>query len=166
MIAKNNKPMILEFRPIAVTTWSSKIACTFYREKIEDHLKENTIIYENQYGFTRGGRIEDCMFTLNYIANRTFESKRKEHKSLYFTFIDFKKAYDSVDSTELIKVLIKFKINPKIIELIVQIYSADRTTINLGKLKETIEVTCGIRQGCSISTLLFKMITFCIIQEL
>ena len=62
--------------------------------------------------------------------------------------------------------LIKFKINPKIIELIVQIYSADRTTINLGKLKETIEVTCGIRQGCSISTLLFKMITFCIIKEL
>ena len=30
---------------------------------------------------------------------------------------------------------------PKIIDLIVQIYSADRTTINLGKLKETIKVT-------------------------
>ena len=56
--------------------------------------------------------------------------------------------------------------NPKIIELIVQIYAADKTTINLRKLKETIEVTCGIRQGCSISTLLFKMVTFCIIEEL
>ena len=87
------------------------------------------------------------MFTLNYIENRTFDSKRKEHKSLYFTFIDFKKAYDSVDRTELIKVLIKYKVNPKIIELIVQIYAADKTTINLGKLKETIEVTCGIMWG-------------------
>ena len=141
MIAKNRKPMILEYRPIAVTPWSSKIACTFYREKIEEHLKECAIIYENQYGFTKGGRIEDCMFTLNYIANRTFESKRKEHKSLYFTFIDFKKAYDSVDRAELIKVLIKYKVNPKIIELIVQIYAADKTIINLGKLKEIIEVT-------------------------
>ena len=90
------------------------------------------------------------MFTLNYIANRTFESKINEQKPLFFTFIDFKKAYDSVDRTELIKVLIKYKINPKIIELIVQIYAADRTTINLGKLKETIVVTCGIRLGCSI----------------
>ena len=45
-------------------------------------------------------------------------------------------------------------------------YEKDETTINLGKMKETIEVTCGIRQGCSISTLLFKMVTFCIIEEL
>ena len=33
-------------------------------------------------------------------------------------------------------------------------------------MKETIEVSCGIRQGCSISTLLFKMVTFTIIHEL
>ena len=45
-------------------------------------------------------------------------------------------------------------------------YENDRTTIQLGKLNETIEVTCGIRQGCSISTLLFKMVTFTIIEEM
>ena len=45
-------------------------------------------------------------------------------------------------------------------------YENDKTIIHLGKLKETIEVTCGIRQGCSISTLLFKMVTFTIIEEL
>ena len=50
--------------------------------------------------------------------------------------IDFRKAYDSVNRRNLIEV------------------------------QETIEVTCGIRQGCSISTLLFKMVTFCIIEDL
>ena len=45
-------------------------------------------------------------------------------------------------------------------------YENDRTTIHLGKMKRTIEVTCGIRQGCSISTLLFKMVTFTIIEKL
>ena len=54
---------------------------------------------------------------------------RERNISLYFTFLDFKKAYHSVDRTELIKVLIKYKINPKIIELIVQIYAADRTEL-------------------------------------
>ena len=31
--------------------------------------------------------------------------------------------------------------------MIIQIYEGDKTIINLGKLKETIEVTSGIRQG-------------------
>ena len=50
--------------------------------------------------------------------------------------------------------------------MIVQMYAKDKTTITLGKLQETIDVTCGICQGCSISTLLFKMVTFCIIEDL
>ena len=35
--------------------------------------------------------------------------------------IDFKKAYDSMDRRELIKVLIKYGVNTKIIDMIVQI---------------------------------------------
>ena len=50
--------------------------------------------------------------------------------------------------------------------MIIKIYEGDRTTIQLGKMKSTIEVTSGIRQGCCISTLLFKLITFTIIEEL
>ena len=50
--------------------------------------------------------------------------------------------------------------------MIVQMYEREKTTINLGKLKRTIDVTSGIRQGCSISTLLFKMVTFTIIEKL
>ena len=57
MIPKNRKPKILEHRPIAVTVISSKIMCSFFREKIEEHLKDCRIGYENQYGFTKGGRI-------------------------------------------------------------------------------------------------------------
>ena len=80
------------------------------------------------------------MYTLNYIANRTFESKKQRHKILFVTMLDFKKAYDSVDMRKLIEVLIKYKVNPKVIELIVQMYASDKTTITLGNMKETIEV--------------------------
>ena len=166
MVPKNSKPKILEHRPIAVTVISSKIMCSIFREKIEEHLKKCNIIYENQYGFTKGGRIEHCLFTLDYITNMTYESKNVKHKALYFTFIDFKKAYDSIHRGKLIEVLIKYKVNPKVIDIIVQMYERDKTTIQLGKMKKTIDVTCGIRQGCSISTLLFKMVTFTIIEEL
>ena len=45
-------------------------------------------------------------------------------------------------------------------------YEGDRTIIQLGRMRENIEVTGGIRQGCCISTLLFKMVTFTIIEDL
>merc|ERR1712055_1041743 len=166
MIPKTAKPKIMEHRPIAVTVNSSKIICTILREKIENFFKEKRIGYENQYGFTKGGRIEHCLFILDYVTNMTYERKDRKDKSLYFAFIDFKKAYDSIDRKKLIEVLIKFKINPQIINLIVQMYEGDKTTIQLGKMKRTVEVTGGIRQGCSISTLLFKMVTYTIIEDL
>ena len=80
--------------------------------------------------------------------------------------VDFKKAYNSVDRRNLIEVLAKYEVHTQVIEMIVQMYSRDRTAITLGKMQETIEVTGEIRQGCTISTLLFKMVTFCIIGDL
>merc|ERR1711895_292403 len=106
------------------------------------------------------------MFMLNYITNMSYEKVRKSGHSMYFAFIDFKNAYDSIDRQKLIEVLISFNINPMIIELIVQMYQADCTIIKLGKMNKKVEVTRGIRQGCGISTLLFKLVTFRIIDEL
>ena len=166
MIPKTNKPKIMEHRPIAVTVNSSKIICSILRKKIEEFLEESGIRYENQFGFTAGGRVEHCLYILDYIANMTYESKSSKYKSLYFAFIDFKKAYDSIDRKRLIEVLIKFRINPQIINLIVQMYEGDSTIIQLGRMRKKIEVTGGIRQGCCISTLLFKMVTYTIIDDL
>merc|ERR1711891_27199 len=106
------------------------------------------------------------MFILNYVTNMTFEKRGKNGKALYLAFIDFKKAYDSIDRKKLIEVLIEYKINPKIIDLIVQMYKEDHTVIKLGNMVEKIEVTGVIRQGCCISTLLFKLVTFKIIEKL
>merc|ERR1711874_5383 len=148
------------------TVNSSKIVCTILRKKIEDFLKEKGIVYNNQSGFTEGGRVEHCMFMLDYIANMTYEKVHKAKHSLYFAFIDFRKAYDSIDRQKLIEVLIGYNINPLIIDLIVQMYQEDCTIIKLGKMNKKVEVTSWIRQGCCISTLLFKLVTFKIIDEL
>ena len=166
MIPKNNKPKILEHRPIAVTVNSNKIVCTILRQKIEDFLEKKGIRYENQFGFTEGGRVEHCMFVIDYITNISYNKRGRRGRPLYLAFIDFKKAYNSIDRKKLIEVLIDYKINPQIIDLIVQMYKNDNTVIKLGSLSERVEVTSGIRQGCCISTLLFKLVTFKIIEEL
>ena len=138
----------------------------FIRDRIEDHLIQWSLTWDNQFGFTKGGRIEHNLLILQFIANKAYDKRSQYNKQLLFAMIDFRKAYDSVNRWKLIQTLVKFKVHYKIIDKIVAMYSNDETTITLGNLEEKIKVTSGIRQSCSISTLLFKMITFCIIEEL
>ena len=62
------------------------------REKIENHLKEKKIIYENQYGFTKGGRPDHCLYVLDYTATRTYTGIKRNIKPLFYAFIDLKKS--------------------------------------------------------------------------
>ena len=65
------------------------------------------------------------------------------------------------------QILKELRIDSKIIDFIVRIYMEDSKKIQLKKNKEIgIEVTSGIRQGCTASTVLFKLITYKIIEEM
>ena len=59
-----------------------------------------------------------------------------------------------------------YKIHPKIITTIVNVYTEDSTTIKIGTTETNINIQNGIRQGCTGSTLLVKLITYLIIEEL
>ena len=66
----------------------------------------------------------------------------------------------------MVQILKELRIDSKIIDFIVRIYREDSTKIQLEKNKEIeIEVTSGIRQGCTASTVLFKLITYKIIEK-
>ena len=56
--------------------------------------------------------------------------------------------------------------NPLLIDLVVKIYTGDKTNLRLGGMEEEIEVSSGIRQGCTSSTFFFKIITFVIMERL
>lgn len=133
------------------------------RERIDTHLKVNGEEKEEQAGFTSGRRIEDNLYLLQYCIRQTYERK----KQLYVAALDFKKAYDYVSREKLIQVMMEYKIDSKIIQCIKEIYSKDITKIKLHQEKEIqINITNGIRQGCTGSTTLFKLITYMILDKL
>ena len=126
------------------------------------YIIDNNEHIETQAGFTKGSQIEDNLFILQYCIEKTY----KRRKPLIVTCIDYTKAYDSIKRETILETLANYRIHPKIIDTIATIYENDNTTINFGELSKTIEVTSGIRQGCTGSTMLFKLITYMIIEEL
>ena len=133
------------------------------REKTEEHLKTNKELMEIQAGFTSGGRVEDNLFLLNYCVAETFAKK----KTLFVTGIDYAKAFDSVKRSRLVEVMKKYKIHPDIINSVTAVYREDNTRIKLNEdTDEVIKITSGIRQGCTGSTTLFKLLTYEIAKNL
>ena len=86
---------------------------------------------------------------------------------MYLISVDFAKAFDSIKRSTLIFALKKYKIHPQIIDVIAQIYSNDQTHIYFNNMFQCdIDVTSGIRQGCTGSSNLFLLITYIIIEKL
>ena len=154
MIPKVRKPKVSEFRPIALTNIEYKIFMNIIKEKLLDHLINNDELSVYQMGFTRGRRIEDNLFMLQY----AIESSRRERKELIVTYIDFAKAFDSIQRDSLIECLKLGKIDPKVIQVVAEIYKEDITKFYLDKEEiGTMKIQNGIRQGCTCSPQFFLM---------
>ena len=163
MIPNVTKPTVADLRPIALTDSLYKIFMGIIKEKIETHFTNINMWNELQAGFTRGRRITDNLYILKHCVERTYLLKR----SLIVVSVDFQKAFDSILRSRLVLTMIEAKIDSRIINIIAQIYSGDKTSIYVNEEKKTeIEISSGIRQGCNGSTILFLLVTYTIIKEL
>ena len=163
LIPKKQKPKPNELRPIALTNVSYKLFMGLVKKTLVNHLERNDKISEFQSGFTKSRRLEDNILILKYCIG---ESKRLG-TPLILTAIDFSKAFDSIDRRKLILTLIKYKCDARLIDVIAKLYTEDSTNLffneeNLGE----IEVTAGIRQGCTGSPWLFVMAVNQIIDKI
>ena len=133
------------------------------RNEIEKHLEINGEMLVEQSGFTKNARIEDNITILKYLI----QDARKRKKELVITGVDFAKAFDSIKREKILETLKYYKIDPRVIDAVANIYKDDRIELSLGKnLKEEIIATNGIRQGCTLSATLFKLISYRIIKEI
>ena len=78
-------------------------------------------------------------------------SKKEE---LVVVAVDFRKAYDSVRREKIIEILQDFKVPVSLLDLVKRIYCGDQTRIVVEGGVVVVDVESGIRQGCSITTVL------------
>ena len=74
---------------------------------------------------------------------------------LCVAFVDYEKAFDSVETQAVLKTLQEQGINNNYIKIIKDIYTGCTTTVNLHKESNKINIRKGVRQGDNISPKLF-----------
>ena len=105
--------------------------------------------------------MEINIFILKYCIEKTFENRKP------LISIDFIKTFDSIKRDSLIKILMEYKINSQVMEPIAKLYDGDITKMQLEEDEElSIPVSSGIRQGCTVSTALLKLVTYKIMKKL
>ncbi|CAH2107788.1 unnamed protein product [Euphydryas editha] len=150
-------PQPSQYRPITCLPTIYKILTSAITTKINKHVEQHNIIAEEQKGCRRGHM--GCKEQL-IIDSTIHKHATSKNKNLHCTYIDYKKAFDSIPHSWLIKILQIYKINPKIINFLRDIMSRWKTTLYLTAnptniTSREIAIRKGIYQGDSLSPLWF-----------
>ena len=81
-----------------------------------------------QAGFRKGRGTRDQIAKIHWII----EKARKFQKNIYFCFIDYAKAFDSVDHNKLWKILKEMGISDHLICLLRNLYAGQEATVRTG----------------------------------
>ena len=144
----------LNYRGITVTPACYKLFCRILNARLDKWEAENRILSDNQNGFRKGRN------TIDHISSLTtlIETRKVKKKSTYAAFIDFRKAYDSVNRNILSEKLKNKGIHGKMYNALKVIYDNVGCTVRInGKLTDWFNVGCGLKQGCSLSSILFNL---------
>ena len=85
---------------------------------------------------------------------------------LFSVFVDFQKAFDSVDRKVIWKLMQHYGFPPKYIAIIQQLYEdATCQVIHEGKLTDPFQVQAGVCQGCTLSPTIFLLVVDWIMRQ-
>ena len=119
------------------------------REAVDPKLRDQ------QAGFRRNRSCADKIATLRIIVEQLLEW----NFPLYISFIDYEKAFDSVDRETMRMLLRHCRVPEKIISLIRCTFQDMSCRIaHAGQQSESFEVKTGVRQGCLFSPFLFLLV--------
>lgn len=106
-------------------------------------------------GFRSGRSCVDAVFVLRQIVEKSIEY----NKPAFLCFIDLEKAFDRIKLENVIHLLYNRNIPINIVQTIENIYTDSKVQPRInGKLIKAIPVNSGIRQGDSLSPLLFNVV--------
>ncbi|XP_042308406.1 ubiquitin-like-conjugating enzyme ATG10 isoform X1 [Sceloporus undulatus] len=141
------------YRPISLLNNDYKLLATILSKRLKNCLAET--IGEEQRGFLPGRQIrENTRLIIDIIEYYEKHNKKK----MGLLFLDFEKAFDSVNWDFLLAILKRIEIGSNFLNWVSKIYSNQTAQIRINREKTNkIKIKRGTRQGCPLSPLLFLL---------
>ena len=144
------------YRGISLLSIVSKVFTAILNKRLYTWAEKENKISKEQAGFRKGYSTIDHIFTLVSMVKRKLNSRRGG--KVYVAFVDYKKAFDTVDRDKLWETLEKLKTSSKMINMIKAIYSSVQSCVRWGaKFSEFFPCSLGVKQGCLLSPLMFSL---------
>ena len=146
---KGDRRDLRNYRPICLLSVLYKLFTKIILMRITKILDEAQPV--EQAGFRQGFCCMDHIQTVS----RVIEVCREYRMPLVLTFIDYEKAFDSVETNAILSALVDQGVEPSYIRTLADCYRDCSTKIQLFHRPLTIPIGKGVRQGDTISPKLF-----------
>lgn len=140
------------YRGIAVGSILGKVFESVLYQRLNTAAEAAGLRAETQCGFREGMGTLDGMFVLRHLVDAAAVSKRP----LYAVFVDFEKAFDTVDRPMMLTIWQKMGVSGACLHALEDMYSAIRMQVKAGgQLGAPFDTQQGTKQGSLLSPLLF-----------
>lgn len=147
---KGRKDSPGNYRPVSLTSVICKIYETFIRDALNNHLINNCLLSNEQYGFCKA---RSCVSQLLVTINEWFNSLDNKVDAAY---LDFRKAFDSVPHKRLPTKLYGYGVRGKVLQWITNFLLNRTQYVNVNNnFSDKVAVTSGVPQGSVLGPSLF-----------
>ena len=123
---KGNAKESSNYHTVALISQASKVMLKILQSRLQQYV--NRELPDVQAGFRKGRRTRDQIANICCITERATEFQ----KNIYFSFMDFAKAFDSVDHNKLWKILKEMGITDHLTYFLRNLYASQEATIRTG----------------------------------
>jgi hypothetical protein len=152
--SKGIKSDVNNYRGISVLPPIAKIFEKILAMQISIYLNLNNILFSGQHGFRNG---HSCETALHELISYLNENRNSRAISLLL-FIDFRKAFDLVDSKKLLRKLFHYGFDNSALDMIANYFTDRHQSVKYeNKLSPLMAILLGVPQGNVLGPLFFLL---------
>lgn len=157
---KGDKNDLGNYRPISIMSNIYKVFSKILLNRLSRSFDENQPC--EQAGFRKNFSTIDHI----QVVTQIIEKSNEYNKTLYLCFIDFTKAFDSLNHYAIWEALQQQNIESRYISLLHSIYSKIKSRIKLEREGAEFDIKKGVRQGDPISPKIFSSVLELVFRNL
>lgn len=150
---KGDLSLCTNWRGITLLNTINKIVASIIQTRISNAI--DPVLRKEQAGFRPERSCIDHISTIRIIIEQSVEFQ----SPLYLLFIDFERAFDTLDQSRMWIILENYGIPMKILKIMQELYKdVQCKVVHNGQCGRSINAGAGVKQGCILSPLLFIIV--------